>query len=47
MVLYANLSILKYVKPYNKTYLNFTDVFATIAAILTLLNGIFFLETIK
>ena len=45
-VLYANLGLLKYIKPYNKPYLNFTDVFATVAAILTLLNGIFFLDPV-
>ena len=46
IVLYANLSLLKYVKPYNKKYLNFMDEVASVTAILTLLNGIFFLDPV-
>ena len=43
-VLYSTHFMLKQIKPYNKAYLNFTDVFSSFAAIVTLLNGIFFMN---
>ena len=43
-VLYLYMSLLKYIKPYNKPYLNFTDEFSTFTSIMTLMTGMFFLD---
>ena len=44
IVLYINLSLLKWIKPYNKDYLNWVDEYASLAAVLTLLSGVLFLD---